>query len=97
MNTTRTYQIFDDVQDARLSRLHAIFSSLDGDTFTGGAVTREADGDAAVLIGNLSQNLSSARHKVTVVFGVHVDLGFGDVFLQEEGENIEGEYHIVSY
>ena len=62
----KSNQVVDDLKESFLCAIDAVLGSLDNDTIALDATAREADGDAAEIVANLSQNLATSRHEVTV-------------------------------
>lgn len=61
------YQVLDDLLDASLGSLHAVLGALECDAIAVRARAREADSNAPILLGKLSQHLPSPAHKVAVM------------------------------
>ena len=86
----KSNQVVNDLKESLLCAIDAVLGSLDNDTIALDATAREADGDAAKVVANLTQNLATSRHEVTVVLRVDIDLVFNDLVLQKVN-------HVKSY
>ena len=76
------FQILDNLQNALLGPLHAVFCALQDDTVGVGATAREADQHSTIITGNLVKNFSSPGDEVSVVFGVYKHFTFNNFVLK---------------
>ena len=86
----KSNQVVHDLKESFLCAIDAVLGSLDNDTIALDATAREADGDAAEIVANLTQNLATSRHEVTVVLWIDIDLVFNNLVLQKVN-------HVKSY
>lgn len=81
-DSAAAHQVLNDLLDAFLGRFHAVFGSLQRHPLAVGPGAREADGHAAVLLGQLPQHLTPPAHEVAVVASVHYHVVLHHVILQ---------------
>lgn len=79
-----SHQILNDFLDALLGGLHTFLCSLQSDPLTVDACTRETDSDAAVLLRQLPQHLTSPAHKVPMMADVDLHAVLHHIILEQE-------------